>query len=485
MLFQFESPYLDPLPIVGSLQEKRRCASEFEGVLLKINDDVGEIMFRIFKFSVTMFTIALVCNCSSKLFLLQAVKDNEEQRALEYIGNTKSIGNLNSSDQRGNTPLHLATKKGQLRVLEALLSKGADSEATNNSGLMPAIYSFENKSVGDEALKLHISYGFDINSQFRDGRTFLLHHTLSGSDEELGLIVENGANVTSTDYLGRNILTYASVRGDTDIIKKVLEIAPELIHSKTDSGDTPLHYSSFRGHATAVNLLLNSGVDINDKNNLNENALFDACKGFHIEVAQALIKRGAVMDMKNAEGFYAFEYLFNYERKAEIDDDIEDIFTVFLDFGFEIPEEANDQNALARANLIKAYSNLQKEDTLGALKHFELSREHYLKESEVALELANSLEADVKRQENLQFAKGLLSATAAAAATFTSASLARSQAISTNQNNYYFSMYTYAPNFTNITSMSSLVEYTRAYSASCRLMVARCNNKINLLTKGE
>jgi len=47
---------------------------------------------------------------------------------------------VNVSDNYGNTPLHTAVEKGNIRIVEFLIQNGADVNAKDNEGRTPAYF---------------------------------------------------------------------------------------------------------------------------------------------------------------------------------------------------------------------------------------------------------------------------------------------------------------------------------------------------------
>ncbi|KAJ8432976.1 hypothetical protein Cgig2_032808 [Carnegiea gigantea] len=85
-------------------------------------------------------------------------------------------------------------------------------------------------------------------------------------------------------------LVSAARDGDFLEAKALLEDNPRLVKYSTNGvKNSPLHYSAAQGHHEIVNLLLESGVDINLRNYRGQTALMQACQYGHWEVVQTLI----------------------------------------------------------------------------------------------------------------------------------------------------------------------------------------------------
>jgi len=90
-------------------------------------------------------------------------------------------------DKAGNTPLHVAIKKGSMDVIEFLLSHGSNVNARDNNGATP----------------LHTA-------------------VWNNRHEGAGLLLSNGADVNARNDLGETPLSYARMRGNWDIASLLL-----------------------------------------------------------------------------------------------------------------------------------------------------------------------------------------------------------------------------------------------------------------------
>ncbi len=88
----------------------------------------------------------------------------------------------------------------------------------------------------------------------------------------------------------------AAKNGDIASLRIMLAANPKLVHERDKEESTPLHWAAWKGHAGAVELLLDHGADI-QAHNANEHwgttPLHAAAHGNHRAAAEVLIARGA------------------------------------------------------------------------------------------------------------------------------------------------------------------------------------------------
>lgn len=115
---------------------------------------------------------------------------------------------LNAANARSaNTPLHLAVTSGQRDIVELLATKGADLNAKNSDGFTPLHYavsarrlSFWETQIGDSSTpndlaiaQLLVTHGADVNAKSNDGATPLSLALKGGPAEIVDLLRKHGA----------------------------------------------------------------------------------------------------------------------------------------------------------------------------------------------------------------------------------------------------------------------------------------------------
>jgi cytohesin len=119
----------------------------------------------------------------------------------------------------------------------------------------------------------------------------------------LEFLIQKGANVTEKTIDGLNALHLAIRSGsDNDQLVKLLIDVGTPISGKTNSGDTPLHYSAYMGYLKSASLLISRGASLEEKGQNDSTPLHFAAREGQIELVKLLISKGARIDSQDKDG---------------------------------------------------------------------------------------------------------------------------------------------------------------------------------------
>ena len=166
------------------------------------------------------------------------------------------------------TPLHAASYKGHLETVRILLDRGLDMDATDGF-LDKTPLSLANDHGYLEVMRLLLDYGANADVQY-DCWGLLSH--------------------------------YASYRGETEVIRLLMQHKSDVNAISPRVNWTPLHFASSFGHAKVADVLLGHGAYINAMDVDNETPLYRASKNGHLEVVRLLLKCGANVHIPRKDG---------------------------------------------------------------------------------------------------------------------------------------------------------------------------------------
>jgi ankyrin repeat protein len=222
---------------------------------------------------------------------------------------------VHRGDESGSRPLHLAAARGNIETLVLLVSAGADLEAKDNTGRTPLRLAEEKGEV--ETGWLLVSLGADMTSADDYGhtpapwlvRSCVTHlekairaDTLSALDAlDQTICVQNGP-------LKSSCLQFAAMRGEEDLVRLLLrkganpDVGAFFDEEMGVSGARPLHAAARGGHLEIARLLLKNGAEVEPRDANGWTPLHWSAWKNHREMAVFLIENGALPGRKNREG---------------------------------------------------------------------------------------------------------------------------------------------------------------------------------------
>uniref|UniRef100_A0A8D0HEN5 Ankyrin repeat and SOCS box containing 2 n=1 Tax=Sphenodon punctatus TaxID=8508 RepID=A0A8D0HEN5_SPHPU len=194
-----------------------------------------------------------------------------------------------TTDQRTlqeETALYIATNRGNLDCLLALLQAGAEPDIANKAKETPLYKACERKNV--EAVRMLVQYNADANHRCNRGWT-ALHEAVARNDLEIiDLLVKGGAKVESKNCYGITSLFVAAESGQLDALRYLAKCGAE-INTQASDNASALYEACKNGHEQVVEFLLAQGADANKTNKDGLLPLHIASKKGYYEIVQRLL----------------------------------------------------------------------------------------------------------------------------------------------------------------------------------------------------
>ena len=168
---------------------------------------------------------------------------------------------VNTRSDDGSTALLWAAHWNDLDAAEVLTQAGADANAVNDLQMTPLSQACTNGS--SKFVRLLLKAGAHPNTRIGTGETPLMTCARSGNVETIGILIEYGAEVNAKEPAqGQTALMWAAAEHHLDVAKTLIQAYADLrAHSK--QGFTAMHFAARRGDQEMVQLLLDAGVDVN------------------------------------------------------------------------------------------------------------------------------------------------------------------------------------------------------------------------------
>lgn len=257
-----------------------------------------------------------------------------------------SGANIEAADSRGNTPLLSAIWGNHLSAVKLLAERGANLKAEHQSygkaieiaywqecikdksGITEyLIASGEPFDPNDESAvatrlnlastfgnydmaKFAVELGADVNKVCTpDGMTEVHFAASCGNADIVKLLIDNGADIHITDNEGNPPLLPAIENGHTEVVRILLNNKASTDFTEKHTGRTLLHKAALTGNSKIVEMLLSSGMKVDERDKNGKTALYYAAKYGHKSVADLLLLHGAIKPEDLQENYGRSVYL--------------------------------------------------------------------------------------------------------------------------------------------------------------------------------
>ncbi len=231
---------------------------------------------------------------------------------------------VNAQDRGDNTALHYATQKGHLEVVKLLVAHGADVNAGAQAGWTPLLaaaneghediaeFLLKNQAPVDvadaagytplyyaiwsddeETVRTLIAHGADVNKPRKGGYSPLVHAVWQSETANIKALIDAGADVNVKDDQGGTPLYWAVDEGAPEVIRLFLEAGAQM---------SDLHRAVLEGDLGRVKKLVDSGVDVDTRDDLGRPLSYWALSAGQIDVFDYLLKAGADVTISAKEG---------------------------------------------------------------------------------------------------------------------------------------------------------------------------------------
>ena len=225
---------------------------------------------------VAVASIAPVTTAAADLRLVEAAKhgDTEAVRTLLREGVP-----VNTPPPDGVTALHWAALGDDVEMADLLIRGGALVNATDHYDVTPLSLAWANPNAAQaagetvlmtcarggvvDAVTALLTRGADTNAtEASRSQTALMWAAWEGHTEVVGALLEHGADVLARSTTGYSALLLAAREGYLDTTQALLASGAD-VNDAAEDGTTALVVATIRGHTTFAEFLLNQGADPN------------------------------------------------------------------------------------------------------------------------------------------------------------------------------------------------------------------------------
>lgn len=232
--------------------------------------------------------------------LHSAVRAGFSDIALRLI---EAGADVDQGDSLAQSPMTLAIDAGMADVIRALLARKAKFDFRHEQ--VARVLITQATRGHTEAVKLLLAHKVPAGTVHRGG-TALLGGAKAGDPELVRALVAAGASVNQAGEGGLTPLMVAAGSGTSDYAKALLEAGADARAAHAD-GKTSLHFAAYSGNVDVTRLLLAAGCPVEARDERNESALDIALAGHQRGLAQALVEKGARLDVAGPRAAISIE----------------------------------------------------------------------------------------------------------------------------------------------------------------------------------
>ncbi|EAY18309.1 ankyrin repeat protein, putative [Trichomonas vaginalis G3] len=310
---------------------------------LKVNKPYKRCM----KYAIASHNIDFVCYLMNEhnidIDLKYCCKFNNLQAFLVYLDQTNNINDcfiyspmfnmpslceylishgadVNTTNPKNQTTLHLAAKHSNKRVVEFLISHGANINAKDSNGRIALHSAITYPTFNLEIIEFLVLHGAEINAKENKYGYTPLHKSTSETMTDIAVfLIEHGADIKSTDIKGQTPLHHAVDYNNVELVKLLISKGAE-IDAQDLNGETALHLAALNGNTKMVEILLINGANVNAKNVDGVTVLQKASVSYYTyyetnreeidktNVVEYLILYGAIINETDNSGDMALHY---------------------------------------------------------------------------------------------------------------------------------------------------------------------------------
>jgi len=244
---------------------------------------------------------------------------DEIARIAEMIRNSPDL--INAKGQGGMRPLYQAACKGQVGVAQYLLDHGAEvNSGSADSGALQCAALNGHRAM----VELLLSRKADVNATDNLGATALHLAARQGFRTVVETLLAHGAEVDARDNSGETPLHYAAAGGNKGVIELLLDHKAE-VNAKSEGGATPLLLAISKKEVESAKALLAHKADPNVPGNVTLDGtllrgyypIHVAVKARNDELLDLLLKNGAKPNvMTTAESERPLNLAVSLKRKS-------------------------------------------------------------------------------------------------------------------------------------------------------------------------
>ena len=208
---------------------------------------------------VMKFLTASAANIDGKTPLMLATKQQDVKMVKSVLQAGANVNRINQ--KTGGTALMESALNGCVQITLILIEAGANVNMADKSGHTSLMFAVHKRHL--KVAEILIREGADVNKICYVRQTALLHCTSTGCEEGVEMLVESGADVNTVDKFLNTALILASEKGFLSIVEFLVKRGAD-VNKVSQLGDTALTIAVRNGNLNITNILLQAAANVKD-----------------------------------------------------------------------------------------------------------------------------------------------------------------------------------------------------------------------------
>jgi ankyrin repeat protein len=260
--------------------------------------------------------------------IFNLIKTNETNKIINMI-ETNKLTDLNIKDENNNYFIHYIINYNNINLLKVCLKKNINLQVLDNDkrtilfnivkfnyiDMLKILIEYNNKLIGMSVLDIKDKFGLTI-----------LHYTIISNNYDIfKILLENNVNPYINDNKNNNSITYTIMNNRNEMLKYFINNNYKL-NIISDKNETLLHIALNYKNAYAIQLLLNSTIDLNTKDTENGFTILHlSILQNDIDLFTKLINLNIQYNLQDYYGNTAIHYIFIEKKYNFLDKLVEKI----------------------------------------------------------------------------------------------------------------------------------------------------------------
>ena len=221
---------------------------------------------------------------------------------------------LNATNKKNVTALMIACQRGNIDAVSELMNAGADPNIEDGLGAT-CIHHAVGEGCSKNFLQAIIDHGVDVNAANKEKVTALMTACRVRNIDAINILINAGADPNSADVYGRTWIHHAILANSKELLQAVIDNGAD-VNATNKKNETALMTACGMGNTGAINILLNAGADPNSADVYGRTWIHHAISANSKELLKTVIDNGADVNATNKKNVTA---LMIASRRGNID----------------------------------------------------------------------------------------------------------------------------------------------------------------------